>query len=785
MSIYVNINNVYTTDGIGANYDPMNWGQFLTLVSGGSTDIETFYLSGTRTLESDTNLLVSANDVTLSAWGETPFRIISTDDWKFTNNADELNVYDGMFDVKDLNIFGQDDYAKIGNIMFDNCYVKLSATSNLNVNYNDNFVFRNSIIIGNEIQVYFIDTLTVYNTIFDIADFKVSNVTTNSVNDSAFTSAISAFTDYSNISFSDIQSQWTRPNLFSSAVSAINASDLSYLGSDFNTLSASLGNRSYTNTWWGGRRDGIGSLYFSPISGVAVSANPTSAGTDDTIQFVLSGNDPFTEFSATSATYNFKDGDTSAVSDNSIIEHQFSAAGVYLPTCIVRSKNDWYDYTTTYTVVTIGNITVTIQIIGPTGNDITSLGQTKPYSNLTFNAVVGGSLSARQYHWDFGDSTTTSATVSSSNHSYNTLGTKTVYVSAYSEAIPYSSAVDTSTLYASATDTLTIATTPASAYYVNITSAYDTNTNNEGTESDPLNWTEFTNYLKTSGEYSDTYYLSGSRELIKPDGVSTPWYPISADHRKRFTINAWDIDNYGPWLISVKDYALSDNAIVKLKGCIIKNGIIYNKPYDVGEYGGEMYLSQLYDMYIVSQGSGSLIYFEPYLNTFSGSDSVPLADSKIKGCTIYFNTMGATFTSAEFSATGDTSFDLVIDDSVVVAADEFVPYSFPDESDVTIRNNVFNDTAESPATNFFTNVVYSDDNQHAWIAPTDYPFTKGNSGYDQNIDWLLSNKKILKPFAGIESPPNPGYGSPEYEDYETGLFGYLRVDYTTSATGLG
>ena len=41
----------------------------------------------------------------------------------------------------------------------------------------------------------------------------------------------------------------------------------------------------------------------------------------------------------------------------------------------------------------------------------------------------------------------------------------------------------------------------------------------------------------------------------------------------------------------------------------------------------------------------------------------------------------------------------------------------------------------------------------------------------------MNNRYKLKPFDGIEVPPNPGYGVSAYNKYETGLFGYNRNEY--------
>ena len=59
----------------------------------------------------------------------------------------------------------------------------------------------------------------------------------------------------------------------------------------------------------------------------------------------------------------------------------------------------------------------------------------------------------------------------------------------------------------------------------------------------------------------------------------------------------------------------------------------------------------------------------------------------------------------------------------------------------------------------------------------EYPFSIGSDFYRKDIIDIFRNKGELSPFKHIKCPPNRGYGFPEYINYETGLFGYPRVDY--------
>ena len=73
--------------------------------------------------------------------------------------------------------------------------------------------------------------------------------------------------------------------------------------------------------------------------------------------------------------------------------------------------------------------------------------------------------------------------------------------------------------------------------------------------------------------------------------------------------------------------------------------------------------------------------------------------------------------------------------------------------------------------------MINNNNQFEWVPPTDYPFTPNNILFDKDINFIIDNKKKLKPFNGIDTPPNPGKNAPTYPEYETGLFGYSRKDY--------
>jgi hypothetical protein len=161
----------------------------------------------------------------------------------------------------------------------------------------------------------------------------------------------------------------------------------------------------------------------------------------------------------------------------------------------------------------------------------------------------------------------------------------------------------------------------SSIYYVNITSAYDTSGNNLGTSADPFNFSEFYNKVKTGGNGTsgDIYYLYGLRKLQLPLNESTPYIHLETDSTKLFTIDAWNKEENGPWIMTFVDYNFINNGILSFKGSTIKNGIIYNQPYNYRSdlFGGTVIVTHCYDMFILIQGKNSKFSFYPILVPFS------------------------------------------------------------------------------------------------------------------------------------------------------------------------
>jgi len=779
--IYVNISNSYSaTTTIGSKTDPYDWRMFLNELSAGSELNNTYYVSGTRTLSADTTVSADATgSIVLDSWNENPW-IIKNSNYSINIGLPSISVtmMDAMFQGNDINILGDDALSKHGNIVIDNCYFYVASASDFNIYWKNDVTIRNSILNSECLNLFRIGNLVIVNTILDLNDIvDAGDVTSITVSSSVATiSALADYTSYSDISFNGVQSNWPTPSCFSADVDSLTTNDLHYLSADFISISGS-GAKSFTNTWWNGRRDGIGALYFPEMSAVAVSANPTSAASSTSIDFALSGIsgiDPFTVFSASSATFDFDDGNTSATNDGTT-SHTFSADGIYAVDCSVRSHNGWYSTDASYQVVTVGAFVVVLYILDPDGNDINGT-SAKPLNTLTMSAQTTSDISATRYVWTV-DGQVTSSTNDYVTSAFSVLGSKNITVSAFSEADTlYSFEVDLTTWRRVLSGDVEIILS-ADEYYVDINSSYDSSSTHTGTSSSPFDWGEFKNRIEGGGEYQDIYRLSGSRSITK---VGDSRYVLGVDKSKNMTIRDWDVSAHGPWVINVADWILtSAGSILSATGSTLKNGIIYNKPLGVlPSKGGQIIVTNLYNMFIVYQGDYSHIVINPYNNVVSGSTIISSADSQIYGSTIYVSGTGFedNFSSGTYVSAGQTDYNLLLQDSVIV---NLTPTSAGALSAATLHlyQDVFNKSLSYLTSSFnVVNVL----NQFDWTPPADYPFTVDNDLYNQNISYINSNKEKLTPFDNIERPPNPGFGYDDYTDYETGLFGYQRKDFVTS-----
>lgn len=626
MALYVNIDEGYTdSSNVGNPLDPLNWTEFLNNLSGGGSapSTETYYLSGYRNVSIDTPNLyyVKGDSITITNWGTEPFKIHNNDITFgfYLSGVDSFKIQNGMFEsCASPNYidagYGPDGFSQ--NVTYDNCYflgkdggdISILQCANVNIinctfskksgSSTDFVLFGssavdivNSIIIGPTTFYGYDDTiLSIDNCVTDLPSFIAGDYFGTTIGSSAVTNC---------------QFNFSQPAALSADISAVTSNDFSYISGGFEDISAT-GDTSYDDgIWWNGTRDGVGALFFPSLSGISISASSATAVSGFDIDFVLSGNDPFTVFSATSAVYNFADGNTSAVNSNDILTHSFSSNGSFDVLATITSRNEWYDFTTNTFTILVGNFIVTI-VIYKNGNDITDSSATF-FDSLTFSAYTQG-LSAGSYIWDFGDGTSGD---SATEIKYYTSGAVfTIGLSGYASEDSSVSSTDTATLSISSTSAI---------YFVNINSSYDVCGSNVGTSGDPFNWNEFKGRVETSGDYNDTYRLSGSRNLDY--GSTSNRNVLSVDRRKNFTVRDWDVSAYGPWVWIVEDFSIFDeNSILSAGGCTLRNGIIYNKPYGgLKNYGGKIILSRLYNTFVVYQGENSRIQIDSINYMLSGT----------------------------------------------------------------------------------------------------------------------------------------------------------------------
>lgn len=620
MALYVNIDNSYSSSGTGVQEDPLNWTQFKSALGGTTVDFrpETdYYLSGSR-LSASEKVISIFSAATLDKWGDEPYKI-SFNDYLYiihTNNGNFVEIKNAMIETPKFIRYQSLGYVRTNSFMYDNCYIRTNGSvlfshwiENCDVVTIQNCTFGHYDNLGNSYKdIQFkgsYDVRLVNNIFYGFARFfpDASDTTYLLLSNCVTNATVWTLNNWDAEVVNNNQISLSFPTPFSIDISAVTQDDLNYLSGGFENVTIS-GNTSYNDgIWWNGTRDGVGALYFPTLSGFALSSDSTTAAVDTDINFVLSGN-PFTAFSASSVVYYFDDGNTSAVNDNSVIAHSFSANGGFEPFVTITTRNGWYTSTTDTITLTIGSFAVIISIFDQNGNDVTD-SSASFMDDLTLSAQVTG-LEAGTFDWSFGDGTTGSTNPISKY--YTSGGDFTVVLNT-------SASDDTSV---SATDTATIGISGTSdVYYVDINSSYDVCASNVGTSVDPFNWSEFTGRLETSGHFNDTYRLSGSRQIT---ASTADRYVLSVDKRKAFEIRDWDVSAFGPWVIIVKDFSINDdNSILSAVGTTLRNGIIYNKPFSSPGAGGKIILTNAYDTFIVYQGDYSHIEIDGYNSILSAA----------------------------------------------------------------------------------------------------------------------------------------------------------------------
>lgn len=805
------IDNSYSTSGTGSSLSPYNWSQFLANISLTATDERTYYLSGTRISDVDVSITLNGDYTTTidPSSSATPYKIICSGTNNFTINdnvtstTNKLYIHSGFIEANQFSVIRSSSSSY--QIIFGNMWIK--ANGYLLFENEPYYSFVNSTVRTPfwNIWTYYRSEISAVNSIFDVdyitggigSPYQISYLTTNN---SVYTKETSAYSLVNAggliITKTNCHESWVAPNVLSASVQTISAADISYLTSGFNVISASTasGNKTTTidggiggatRTWYGGTRDGVGALYFPTIS-VSLSANnslyPLSAYSNTPVIFTI--NDVFTTYNATSAEYRFTDGSSPFVTTTETsASHTYLKLGKMYPWVNIYSKNNWYISQSQFfgygdsdclTILASSASSATFIILDST----TSASITSAYIGVPvlFSASSNGSIFS--YIYNFGDNLAVVSASSSEPITMPIVTKQYICSGTYFPAITVNKILTTNEVYTNASADNTYYQEFSAVYnqrelYVDINSVYDTNTGNVGTSADPFNYNEFSACVVTSGlgyRY-DIYKLKGNRDI-----TST----LSADCSKNYTIDAWNQTVYGPWVFSIQ-HSIITKPTLSFEGCILKNGIIYNQPYSTT--GGRLIITNIYDTYIVNQGTNAQIMFSPY-NTIECSAYHFCGTFNVVSSTPYVNIIGSTlYTDWEFSFCGNinfcgqTTYSANMVDSVITGFKKLTNPSHTTSANLYIYNCTF-DRAFSAISADFT-VSANVDSQYSWIPPVtaSYPFLYGNQCYKQNIDWLLLNKSLLKPFSGISAVPNPGKGYDTYEGYTVGLYGNSRKDY--------
>lgn len=318
----------------------------------------------------------------------------------------------------------------------------------------------------------------------------------------------------------------------------------------------------------------------------------------------------------------------------------------------------------------------------------------------------------------------------------------------------------------------------------------DSNAGTGLTPYDFWGWNEFLNEISASGDISNQFKIKGSRDASY---INTDW-----NFNRASSMEWWNDGE--PWRLKVNSsyiFRLSGNIAKTINGMIIEGGTI-----QIGEQSS----SSIYDIYNDCSIKCSLLIQLP--PTHSG----PTESIYFNNCVLETNTLSwdiqpliinfqkSILKMTNFptiSAGGYSPRQIILQNNVSNKSLSDFSYVWGAGSD--LGGNLFSQTIGTLPSwnnenlfdfNIFDgygpswvdsiSIVSKTNCQFGWTPPTDYPFTPGNNLYNKDIDYIRANKKLLRPFDGITTPPNPGKNAPVYFGYETGLFGYMRNEYNTS-----
>lgn len=680
MKLWIDINtSADTTDGAGTITSPYNWDQFvysLSAAPSGYTEL-TYEIQGIRLVNDDINIVVpdlagiGRRDITFQSYDthREPWKMYFNDsqvgvafnvyDERTTLRETFLNVNDLIFDSDSsvLSISGDkvDNFndtnkirLNITNSWIDSDFSNIEITNFFTVNINRSTLHGQYLIVNAASSFLMDNNIVDFNNIY----WYDRDVDYASFNNTVFTSGISAYDNYSNIIYENIQEEWVAPEILTTSGGAfITSGSIDYLSSDFSTISipgSAIDDVPDTSsTWWNAARDGIGALYFHQWHDFNMLLSPTSGEVPLEVTFSVE-EDFFNEFSATSAVYYSQDangGVTSSTTFSGTYTYNTSAIigdDENLPYVKLESYNHWFlqqDDSTFNNIVYISAAAV----VEPTANlelDLITVSAFSATPITAFNpcddiivsgTVVSGTITDVVWDIDDGILDTDSGTSAFSSSAFyytlhfNTSGSKTLSLSGYDEL------GDAHEF----THNISINTYTRNTYYVDINSTYITS--GDGTSASPFDFEQMkerVNYNISSGDCGDIYKMKGYRTITHenyyPVFINGVYYAVTfaIDYGKSFTFDAWDLAEYGPWMfiVDLPKTIYEPIVLFSFDGSKVKNGIIYN---NVDTYSGTtMIFSHCYDMFIVSQGIDSQLKF--IANKFLNED----LSIDIIGCTI-------------------------------------------------------------------------------------------------------------------------------------------------------
>ena len=418
------------------------------------------------------------------------------------------------------------------------------------------------------------------------------------------------------------------PILSATDLSAMTSADINYLTTTFNEIT-SAGNSDWVddNAYdiYGGTRDGIGALYF-PILDVITSASVY--GGDVPLTFELSALFSGDNTSASSYYYYFKDGSTSASVEltSASTTYTYESVGTYYPQIDATSFHGWYAQEFEIAdpiVVSASELSGAIVVVDAS----TSATITSAYINnevAVSSTFLSGTPTTYDLSWGDGTSAFSQSIVDNQiylEHTYATGGNYDV------SAVLINGVNPNATI---STGIIIVEEVSQRTFYVDIDRSNDTTATNAGTSGDPFDYGEMITKLSAGSDSVnyDTFKVRGFREISAASEI------IETNTSAQYTIDAWDLSAYGPWMICKDDKYLY-NYTMSFVGAHTIGGLYYNKP-KLLVTGSPLNISKMTNMYIVNQGTNSQIQAYAYETAVSAVSSIS-GTSASPATVAYFN----------------------------------------------------------------------------------------------------------------------------------------------------